>query len=283
MPPVVVGARLSSERPSNVALFRGNYRIGTPTTTQPSSASTVFLTAEWRWLAMLNYRVSADVLAPLVPRGTTLDLWQGTPYVSVVGFLFERIRVLGVPLPTHRRFEEVNLRFYVARNVADEVRHGVTFIRELVPRRLIATAATLTYNEPYRRVPMFHHLDVGDSLETKRASYEWRDGPKYGAVRVDAERDGKPLVAGSFEDFLTHREWGYTRQRDGSTVEYRVDHPRWTAFPAIDAQSAGPAIASAFGEGFAEIIGGGPDSAWLSDGSAVVVHRPVRLLNELPS
>jgi uncharacterized protein len=97
--------------------------------------STVFLTAEWRWLAMLNYRVSPDLLSPLVPRATELDLWQGNALISVVGFLFERIRVLGVPLLTHRRFEEVNLRFYVAREVAGERRHGVTFIRELVPRR----------------------------------------------------------------------------------------------------------------------------------------------------
>jgi uncharacterized protein YqjF (DUF2071 family) len=239
--------------------------------------STVFLTAEWRWLAMLNYRVSPDLLSPLVPRATELDLWQGNALISVVGFLFERIRVLGVPLLTHRRFEEVNLRFYVAREVAGERRHGVTFIRELVPRRLVATAAKLTYNEPYRRLPMFHSLDVRDAGETKRASYEWRDGPKYAALRVDAEGRGRRLEPGTIEDFLTHREWGYTRQRDGSTVEYRVDHPRWTIFSSVDARCAGPALATSFGEGFTAILARGPDSAWLSDGSPVVVHRPIRL------
>lgn len=226
---------------------------------------------------MLNYRVSHDLLDPLLPRGTTLDLWQGTAFVSVVGFLFERIRVLGVPLLTHRCFEEVNLRFYVVRDVGGERRHAVTFIRELVPRRLVATAARLTYNEPYRHVPMFHKLDVADSRETKLASYEWRDGPRYATVRVDADGRGQPLEAGTFEDFLTHREWGYTRQRDGSTIEYRVDHPRWTIFPAVDAQCAGPALAASFGDDFADVLHRGPDSAWLSDGSAVAVHRPVRV------
>jgi hypothetical protein len=240
--------------------------------------STVFLRAEWRWLAMLNYRVSPELLAPFVPRGTALDLWQETAYVSVVGFLFERIRVLGLPLPTHRCFEEVNLRFYVARDVAGsgERRHGVTFIRELVPRRLVSTAAKLTYNEPYRRLPMFHALDVGDARETKRATFEWRDGPKFAALRVEADGRGQRLSEGTIEDFLTHREWGYTRQRDNSTIEYRVDHPRWTVFPSVDAQCAGPALATSFGEEFAAVLARGPDSAWLSDGSAVVVHRPVR-------
>jgi len=225
---------------------------------------------------MLNYPVAPELLTPLLPRGTVLDLWEGTAYVSVVGFLFERIRVLGIPLITHRRFEEVNLRFYVSRDVAGERRHGVTFIRELVPRRLVAVAAKATYNEPYRHVTMFHRLDVDDSAPTKRAAYEWRIGPRFSTLWVEADGTGRPLVAGSFEDFLTHREWGYTRQRDGSTVEYRVDHPRWTFWPSSDAQCAGPALADSFGGDFAEVLGGGPQSAWLSDGSPVDVHKPVR-------
>jgi len=226
---------------------------------------------------MLNYRVSPDLLGPLLPRGTTLDLWDGIAYVSVVGFLFQRIRVLGIPLITHRSFEEVNLRFYVARDVAGEIRHGVTFIRELVPRRLISAAAKLTYNEPYRRATMFHRLDVGDSAATRRAAYEWRIGPRFSTLRVETEGPGQPLVAGSFEDFLTHREWGYTGQRDGSTVEYRVDHTRWTIWHAVDAQCAGPALGDTFGDQFADLLRGGPQSAWLSDGSSVSLHKPVRI------
>src|SRR3712207_6791479 len=104
-------------------------------------ASRVFLTGEWRWLAMLNYRVDAALLAPLVPRGTSLDYWQGAAYVSLVGFLFRDTRVLGVPVPLHRDFEEVNLRFYVRREVDGEVRRAVTFIKEIVPRLAIAAVA----------------------------------------------------------------------------------------------------------------------------------------------
>ena len=44
----------------------------------------------------------------------------------------------------------------------------------------------------------------------------------------------------------------------------------------MDAQCAGPALPASFGEDFADVLRRGPHSAWLSDGSAVVVHRPVR-------
>src|SRR5215218_11265233 len=107
---------------------------------------------------MLNYRVDPALLQPLVPRGTSLDFWQSSAYVSIVGFLFRDTRVLGVPVPLHRDFEEVNLRFYVRREVDGEVRRGVTFIKEIVPRRAIATVARITYNEPYVALPMRHTI-----------------------------------------------------------------------------------------------------------------------------
>ena len=109
----------------------------------------VFLTAEWRSLLMLNYAIDPAVLRPLVPHGVELDLWEGEALVSMVGFLFLHTRVMGVPIPFHRNFEEVNLRFYVRRSAPEGWRRGVTFVREIVPRRAIATLARVLYNEPY--------------------------------------------------------------------------------------------------------------------------------------
>ena len=118
----------------------------------------VFLSAEWRYLAMLNYEINPAVLAPFVPRGTELDSFGGTTYASMVGFLFLNTRVLGVPVPFHRNFEEVNLRFYVRRFVDGEYRRGVVFVRELVPRRAIAWTANAVYGENYAAVPMAHTI-----------------------------------------------------------------------------------------------------------------------------
>lgn len=117
-----------------------------------------FLTAEWRDLAMLNFAIDPAILAPLVPRGTELDSWHATTYVSLVGFRFLRTRLLGLPVPWHRDFEEVNLRFYVRRREGGELRRGVVFIRELVPRRAIAAVARVWYNEPYIALPMRHRI-----------------------------------------------------------------------------------------------------------------------------
>src|SRR6516162_1575988 len=74
-----------------------------------------FLRAGWYNLPMLNFPADAELLEPYVPAGTELDLWEGRPYVSVVGFQFLHTRVCGLPVPFHRNFEEVNLRTYVRR------------------------------------------------------------------------------------------------------------------------------------------------------------------------
>ena len=64
-----------------------------------------------------------------------------------------------MPVPFHRTFEEVNLRFYVRRVADGEVRRGVVFVQELVPRWAIATVARLLYQERYRAVRMSHRVD----------------------------------------------------------------------------------------------------------------------------
>ena len=237
----------------------------------------VFLTAEWRYLAMLNYRVPPELLLPYVPTGTQLDLWRGAAYVSVVGFLFRDTRLLGVPVPFHRTFEEINLRFYVRREVGHEHRRGVTFIRELVPRMAIAAVAKLAYNEPYLALPMRHRIDL-DSHDERPAqvSYEWQGAAGWAGLRVSASGPATPLVPGSEEEFITQHYWGYTAQRAGGTVEYEVRHASWSLWPVVDCELHGMRQ-DVYPPEIAAHLTGPPHSALLADGSGVSVHAPRRL------
>jgi len=243
-------------------------------TRQPDDAP-VFLTAEWLNLVLLNYVVPSSLLEPLVPKGTELHLLRGEAYVSVVGFMFENTRVRGMAIPLHRTFEEVNLRFYVKRLVEGEERHAVTFIRELVPRIAIAMAARLVYNEPYLHLAMSHTLELGTSERT-RAEYRWTLDGAANAVTGDGLGRAEVPAADSDEAFMTQRHWGYTTQRDGATVEYRVEHPVWRV-SRIERGAIEGDTTDVFGPDFAAILARAPRSAFFADGSAVTVHDPVRL------
>jgi hypothetical protein len=230
----------------------------------------VFLRAEWRHVALLNYQVDGRLLEPYLPKGTELDEWNGSTYVSLVGFLFQGPRVLKLPVPFHAEFTEVNLRFYVKRTVGGEVRHGVTFIRELVSSPLVVTAARAFYNEPYVRAQM------SALVREDSTAYGWRLGARRGAIRVQPTTTARIAVPGSEEEFMTTRHWGYTRQRDGSTFEYRVEHAPWMVQRCSEAEASGDR-ASVFGNTFANVLLDRPHTAMLAAGSAITLSFPNRI------
>src|SRR5689334_6224085 len=147
-----------------------------------------FLTANWRYLAMLNFAVDPKIIAPHVPAGTELDFHDDKTYLSVVGFLFSHTIVCGLPIPRHRNFEEVNLRFYVRKKSADTWRRGVVFIRELVPKIAIAVTARVFYGEPYLALPMSHDIEHKDGK--LKVEYSWKRGRKSESIKITAS--GEP-------------------------------------------------------------------------------------------
>ena len=235
-----------------------------------------FLTARWEHLVLLNYPCPAALLAPLVPAGTALDAWEGRTLVSLVGFRFEDTRLAGWPIPFHRSFDEVNLRFYVRRVTPDgEVRRAVVFIRELVPRWAIASVARRRYNEPYLAVPMSSAIAL-DPRRGGSVAYRWRHGGRDFSLSAQATGPSAPLVAGSEAEFITEHYWGYTRQRDGGTLEYQVEHPPWAVWTAAQPRFEG-AAQTLYGPAFAPILAGPPQSAFVAVGSPVAVHAGRRL------
>ena len=216
---------------------------------------------------MLNYVVDPDLLRPFVPAGTELDGHQGCTYVSLIGFEFNKTRMLGRAVPFHQSFEEVNLRFYVRRGS----RRGVVFIRELVPKIAVTVIARLAYGERYSCVPMSHR--IGQALQTPgiSAEYAWGSGPRRCAISLSADGPGYLPVPGSLAEFITEHYWGYA-VRGGLTVEYQVEHPQWQVNNASSAVFSGDAQ-SYYGREFGQILARTPDSAFFAEGSAVAVFQ----------
>jgi hypothetical protein len=224
---------------------------------------------------MLNYEVDPSLLQPLAPTGTELDRWQGKLFVSLVGFRFLNTRVFGIPIPFHRDFDEVNLRFYVRRREGQEVRRGVVFVREIVPRWAIAAVARNVYNEKYVALPMRHQIDQ-QRTPAPAVEYGWRTRAGWNRLCVLAK--GEPVLPqeGSEEQFITEHYWGYAAQRDGGCVEYRVEHPSWKVWGAEQATFEGE-VEELYGKDLAAVLKTKPSSAFLAEGSGVTVGRGRRI------
>jgi uncharacterized protein YqjF (DUF2071 family) len=188
----------------------------------------------------------------------------------MVGFQFLDARVLGLAVPLHRDFLEVNLRYYVRRVVDEEVRRGVVFVKELVPRRALAWVANAIYNENYQALPMSSE-DTGE-----RVRYVWRYRGRDHSMRLSISGDSYQPRAESEESFITEHYWGYVSQRDGSTVEYRVEHPPWRVWrghePKFDCD-----VESLYGAEFASVLSREPSSCFLAEGSEIMVRKGVKL------
>jgi uncharacterized protein YqjF (DUF2071 family) len=231
-----------------------------------------FLTAGWYHLVMLNYPVDPAALRARVPAGTEIDFWNGQTYLSVVGFQFRDTRVFGLPIPWHRNFPEVNLRFYVRHRAADGWRRGVVFIKEIVPRWMVSWVARTLYNESYVTLPMREEIRPPMGAAPGVVGYEWCQNGRWLGAHAEIAGEPQPLTAGSEAEFITEHYWGYVRQRDGSTVEYQVEHPAWRVWPARSARLNGD-VADFYGGDFAAFRREPPASAFVAEGSPIVVRR----------
>lgn len=245
------------------------------TATTAQTKTSVFLSAGWHNLAMLNFIVDPRVLGPHVPAGTELDFWRGQTYVSVVGFQFVDTKTLGIPLPFHRHFEEVNLRFYVVRHTPDGPRRGVVFLREIAPKWLVSLTARWFYNEKYVTMPMRHRVVLPTDDAGGRVEYEWLRAGRWNGLSLATHGTALLPLAGSEEEFVTEHYWAYTRQPDGGTMEYQVEHRPWRIWPATSLRYDCD-VEAIYGAKFVPFLRE-PTSAFIADGSPVLVRRGQRL------
>lgn len=228
-----------------------------------------FLTAEWRKLILLNYEVDPKVLEKYLPFGTTLDLWNNKCYVSLVGFMFLNTKVKGMRLPFHVNFEEANLRFYVKHKTKEgELRRGVVFIKEIVPKYFITCVANTFYGEHYQTLLMQHKWD--EDGETLGVEYGWKNNGKWNTVKVEAENKAVSFEANSEADFITEHFWGYTKLGKYKTSEYAVEHPAWKVYKVLNTR-VDIDFKLNYGEDFSTLNSKEPFSVILAEGSEISV------------
>ena len=270
--------------------------------------SFTFLTAQWRKLIMAQYEVAPEVLQRRLPPGLTLDLYESRCFVSLVGFLFDHVRILGLPIPFHTQFEEVNLRFYVRRPMPDgSFRRGVVFLSEIVPKPAISAVARALYGEAYATAPTAHTWGlIGSDPDRKAAKggrlrarahfkalakqayssapqaiawqssgcevvYEWKHQGVWQRMGVRAGNQLSGIGPGSIEEFITEHYWGYAPRRGGGTTEYAVKHRRWQVYPVREYR-IGCNFGSLYGPEFADLAERAPDHVLLAEGAPVSIR-----------
>jgi uncharacterized protein len=225
-----------------------------------------FLKAEWRKLAIINYEVNPEILLKYLPQGTELDFYHGKCYVSLVGFMFLNTKLLGISIPFHQDFEEVNLRFYVKKKERDKWKRGVVFIKEIVPKPALSFVANSVYKENYRTMPMKNHIhQKEDELLIK---YSWKD-KNWHSIEITAENEALPMQEDSEFGFITEHYYGFTK-KENKTSEYEVCHPKWEHYRVKNHQLEID-FGKIYGKDFEHLNNQQPISVMLAEGSEIKV------------
>jgi uncharacterized protein YqjF (DUF2071 family) len=225
-----------------------------------------FLKAEWRKLAIINYEIDPEILLPYLPKGTELDFYKGRCYVSLVGFMFLNTKLLGLPIPFHRNFEEVNLRFYVKKKEKGVWKRGVVFIKEIVPKPALSFVANTLYKENYHTMPMKNQIhESGDELLIR---YSWKD-KSWHSIEIMADRTAKLMEENSEFEFITEHYFGFTK-KENTTTEYEVCHPKWDCY-TVKEHHVDIDFQKIYGNNFECLNHQKPLSVMLAEGSQIQV------------
>ncbi|MEO6231459.1 MAG: DUF2071 domain-containing protein [Ferruginibacter sp.] len=230
-----------------------------------------FLTAEWKHLIMANYVVDAKLLQPYLPYKTELDVFDDKVLVSLVGFMFMNTRMLGMKIPFHVNFEEVNLRFYVRYNDEGVWKRGTVFIKEIVPKPAISFVANNLYNEKYSTMPMNHFFNK--NAGEVNLGYAWKYKQKWNRIEATIDYTPMPMISGSEEIFIAEHYWGYSKYKEQVSFEYEVKHPQWNIFPVKD-YLVDCDFGALYGSDFLNLNTAQPNSVLVADGSPIsIMHK----------
>ena len=183
--------------------------------------------------------------------------------------MFINTRILGVKIPFHINFEEVNLRFYVKRFEKGEWKRGVVFIKEIVPKAALTFVANTVYKEHYETLPMKHHWNENNEFRT--VDYQWKKNDTWNSFYVKADLTPKTIEENSETEFITEHYWGYAQTGVNTTNEYEVIHPKWEHYPVLETE-INVNYGEVYGKEFEFLNNLKPTSVMLAEGSEITVE-----------
>jgi hypothetical protein len=237
---------------------------------------TIFLKANWENIIMANYAIDPKILLPFLPKGVELDLYNDKAYISLVGFMFKKIKLFNVPIPWFGNFEEINLRFYVVRKEGNTLKRGVVFINETIPYPIVAWMANKLYKEHYTVVPTKHQI-TKDS-KSQKVNFEWLLNKKWNSIYVEATTESKVMESQSLEKFIFEHYYGYTKINENNTEEYKLQHPSWRVNKVVD-YKIDCDFTAMYGDAFSILNSTAPEAVFIAEGSAVGIEWKRNRLN----
>lgn len=178
----------------------------------------------WLDLAFLHYPVPVTSLEKFIPKGLTLETYEGNAWLGVVPFRMDQIHARGLPpIPGTDAFLELNLRTYVT----DGEHSGVWFFSLDAENPLAVRGARVGFHLPYMDARMKSTSENGwidySSIRTHRSEPAAMFEARYKPV-------GEVFKAapGTLEHWLTERYCLFSSDARGTVYRGDILHQPWS-------------------------------------------------------
>jgi hypothetical protein len=188
--------------------------------------------------------------------------------------MFLNTKILGIKVPFHINFEEVNLRFYVKRFENNTWKRGAVFIKEIVSKPALTFVANTLYNEHYQTLPMRHHWE--ENYNNRVVEYQWKKNKAWQSFKVCASLTATEIEKESETEFITEHYWGYAKVNSNVSNEYEVTHPRWKEYK-VESSEIKVDFGVVYGKSFEFLNDLKPTSIMLAEGSEITVEGKNRI------
>lgn len=175
---------------------------------------------EWNDALFLHWRIAPELLQPLIPKGTSLDLIDGDAWISLVAFTMEKVRPRQLPPWSFvSTFHEVNIRVYVTANQ----KPGVYFLSlEGGKRQSVQTARFLSGMA-------YQFASIQRRTKTTACHYTSINRAK-GCKLESTFHIGAPIQSKTPLDlFLTEKYCAYFEKKN-QLFRYEIQHLPWNLY-----------------------------------------------------
>ncbi len=168
---------------------------------------------EWNNAVFLHWQVECSELEKFVPKELEVDLYHGTPWVSLVAFTMEKIRPKNVPsFPPISNFDEINIRTYVK----SKNKTGVYFLSIEGGNNLSCKVAKVISGLPYRY------------SRIKRSKYQYQSNNTNFSDRLNIEFSiGEEIITKSLLDKWLTERYALFQDTEKSMNEFEIHHLEW--------------------------------------------------------
>ncbi|REE83907.1 hypothetical protein A8990_11686 [Paenibacillus taihuensis] len=179
----------------------------------------------WMHLLFLHYPVSPDVVAPLLPQGMELDLYEGSAWLSIVPFQMRDVRPRFLPpIPGVSTFNELNVRTYVTM----DGKPGVYFFSLDAHSWPTVWGGRTFFHLAYHHASMklLRERDGYRYTSKRTANPDIQFACSYAPLSDSDSGSAQMAEPGSLNEFLVER-YGLYSEHKGKLYRGDIDHRPW--------------------------------------------------------